>query len=82
MLKDPKAHALIDTRRAVALLAGSRFVTPDTRESMAPGAFRRETELLFESVVCEDCASSRCLTPTTRSSTNGWHGTAACRVSV
>jgi hypothetical protein len=57
MLKDPKARALVDNFAGQWLyLRDLASVTPETREfdGNLRRAFRRETELLFESVVRED----------------------------
>jgi mono/diheme cytochrome c family protein len=57
MLKDPKAHALIDNFGGQWLyLRDLASVTPVTKEfdDNLRQAFRRETELLFESIVRED----------------------------
>jgi hypothetical protein len=57
MLKDPKSRALIDNFAGQWLyLRDLASVTPDTKEFDANlrQAFRRETELLFDSIVRED----------------------------
>jgi hypothetical protein len=57
MLKDPKARALVDNFAGQWLyLRDLASVTPETREfdGNLRRAFRRETELLFESIVRED----------------------------
>ena len=57
MLKDPKSHALINNFAGQWLyLRDLASVTPDTKEfdDNLRQAFRRETEMLFDSIVRED----------------------------
>ena len=89
MLADPRADALVTNfagqwlqLRNLRTRAAQSEVFPDFDDNLRQ-AFRRETELLFESIMREDRSVARSAdAPTTRSSTSGWRGTTGSRTST
>ena len=86
MLADPKADALVQNfagqwlflRDLDTVQTEAKNFDDNLRQS-----FKRETEMLFGSIVREDRQpAGRCSTPTTRSWTSGWRATTASRTST
>ena len=85
MLADPRADALVDNFAGQWLMLRQlETVSPATPEfdGNLRAAMRRETQLLFESVLRETAALSICSMRTTRSWTSASHGTMASRTSA
>ena len=85
MLADPRADAFVKNfagqwlfLRNLQAVVPVQSVFPDFDDTLRQ-AFRRETELFFDSIVREDRSVLDLLRPTTRSSTSGWRGTTAFR---